>query len=91
MKERGIPDNAQKLSELLSQHEQWKVETTAFFTATRAATGLTQQAFAEKIGTSQSYVNDIEHGRKTPSSETLKKLRSVTEGESSGDTDQDKK
>ena len=69
------------VEELLAEHERWKADVRALFVNTRSATGMTQSTFAEKIGTSQSYVNEIEHGKKTPSSGTLAKLRSIREGE----------
>lgn len=83
-----MPKYARRLDALLTQREQWEQESRKLFKATREAAGMTQSGFAAAIGTSQSYVNDIEHGRKTPSSETLAKLRSITEEVRLGDHNQ---
>lgn len=85
MTDRGIPQNAKKLEELLNAREQWKAEAQNFFLHVRSDTGMSQNAFARAINTSQSYVYEIEHGLKTPSSETLNKLRSIVEGDADGD------
>lgn len=88
MTERGIPKGAIQLEYLLAQRQEWAEEARSFFVAARHSTGMSQNAFAKEIGTSQSYVWEIERGEKTPSSGTLEKLRSIVEGEPSGNTNQ---
>lgn len=87
--DRGIPKGARKLDELLAQRRQWNDEVRALFRSTREAMSVSEGTFATAIGTSQSYVNDIEHGRKTPSAETLEKLRSVLKEARGASEDED--
>ncbi len=42
--------------------------------ATRVAAGLTQEVAAERIGIRQSYLSDLETGRRTPSMDMLKRV-----------------
>lgn len=78
-----MPQQARKLTDLLDEREQWRKEIGVFFREVRMAqpTNTSQVYFANDVlGISQSYLSQIEHGQRTPSSETLNKLRSVVEG-----------
>lgn len=86
MSERGIPKGARKLEELLAEREQWKAEVRNVFYMARSSAGMNQAQFADALGTSQSYVSEIESGTKTPSSETLFKLHSFMGGTSDATT-----
>lgn len=83
-----MPKHARLLRELLEEKEAWRSEVQNMFVAVRTDADMSQNAFASTIGISQPYLNQIEHGQRTPSSETLSKLRSYVEGESHGDQDQ---
>jgi ribosome-binding protein aMBF1 (putative translation factor) len=92
---RGMPHQARALSELLSQkqelenqQQQWSSSASQLFVATRLASGMSGNSFAASIGISQPYLFQIEHGQRTPSPETLDKLRSFVEGDSVGHQDE---
>lgn len=90
MATRGIPEQARKLTELLEEKKAWNREVGQLFRATRKDYFATsQEQFANNLGISQGYLSQIESGVRTPSSDTLYKLQSIVEGESSGDTNQD--
>lgn len=80
MSERGIPENARRLDELLREREQWEENVQKLFHATRTSLGMNQTQLANELGISQSYVSEIESGAKTPSSGTLNKLYSFMGG-----------
>ena len=88
MAERGVPEGARSLSELLEQREQWKAEVGRTFSSTRSARGQSQSAFAAALDISQPYLSQIESGDRTPSDETLRKLMSLTEGARDGNEDE---
>ena len=87
MAERGVPEGARSLTELLEAREQWKAEVGRTFASVRSARGQSQSAFAGDLGVTQAYVSQIESGDRTPSEETLRKLQSLTEGARSGNQD----
>jgi ribosome-binding protein aMBF1 (putative translation factor) len=90
MAQRGMPRQARVLTELLDEREEWKNEVSNFFVATRNIAGMSQSGFAATLDISQPYLSQIERGERTPSSETLGKLRSFVEGSTtSGDSNQE--
>jgi ribosome-binding protein aMBF1 (putative translation factor) len=90
MAQRGMPKQARVLTELLEEREEWRKDVSNFFVATRSVAGMSQSGFAEELDISQPYLSQIERGERTPSSETLGKLRSFVEGSTaSGDSNQE--
>lgn len=59
----------------------------AFYVA-RNVMGMNQTEFASTLDISQPYLSQIESGHRTPSLETLQKLRSITEGVANGNSNQ---
>lgn len=86
---RGMPKHAKLLRDLLDEKDRWRASASSYFIAVRTDAAMNQKDFAASLDISPPYLNQIEHGHRTPSSETLNRLLSFTEGATSGDTNQD--
>lgn len=80
----AMGDEPKTIEELLQAQEQWQKEVGKTFYSIRTSASLSQVAFSNAIGLSQSYVSEIEHGSKAPSAETFTKLLNFIEGSTDG-------
>lgn len=68
---RPLLDVLRDLEDNSEQRQQLRREVGKAFYAARLQRGLTQTMLADALGTTQSYVSQVEHGDKTPSEDFL--------------------
>ena len=92
---RGMPQHAKLLRDLLDDRERidqsqqvWKSSASEYFVNARADAGMNQTELAKQLAISLPYLNQIEHGNRTPSAETVERLLTFVEGEADANTDE---